>query len=101
MTPAASQAAGLCALDPLSHDPPSGTRGWIVLHARFQSLVKFGRLTIIGPSSRKLTFCAELKANTGPDDTARAVELLTLIKLALHPDLHFGEAYMSRAEGER
>ena len=70
-----------------------------MLPARLNFFVKLGRLTILSPSSRK--FGAEPEANTGPDDRVRAVELLTLIKLALHPDCRFEEAYMSDADGER
>lgn len=68
-----------------------------MLRAKLQRLIKFGRLTIIGPSGRTTTFGADPDANAGPDVTVRIVGLLTPIKLALHPDLHFGEAYMDGA----
>ena len=77
-----------------------GNERWIVLRAKLQYLVKFGRLTIIGPSGRATTFGADPDANAGPDAAVRAVGPLAPIKLALHPDLHFGEACTSRAKGE-
>lgn len=66
-----------------------------MLRARLKRLVQFGRLTIISPSGRMTTFGADLDANTGPEVTIRMVGRLTPIKLALHPDFYFGEAYMN------
>jgi len=71
-----------------------------VPRAKLQRLIKFGRVTIISPSGRKSTFGADPDANIGPDVTVRAVARLTAIKLALHPDLHYGEAHISGTEDE-
>ena len=60
-------------------------------------LVKFGRLTVIGPNAAEVQF-GEVKALAPrPDVAVRLKGVLTPWKLALHPDLYFGELYMEGA----
>ncbi len=66
-----------------------------MLHSKLKRLIKFGHLTVIGPSGRKMAFGPSVYE--GPDVAIRITGRLTSLKLALHPDLYLGEAYMNGA----
>jgi cyclopropane-fatty-acyl-phospholipid synthase len=67
-----------------------------VLSRKLRSFIRCGRLTVIDPSGREITFSGS--DADGPLDVAvRIVVALTPIKLALRPDLYLGEAYMDGA----
>jgi hypothetical protein len=77
-----------------------GNERWIVRRDKLQRLIKRGRLTIIGPGGRRSTFGADPDASAGPVAAAGAVRPLAAIELALRREPQFGEAFISRAEGE-
>ena len=60
-------------------------------------LVKYGRLTVIRPDGTELQFGGVQAAEPWPDVAVRLAGTLTSWKLALHPDLYFGELYMDGA----
>jgi hypothetical protein len=76
-----------------------GNERWIVRRAKLQPLIKRGRLTIIGPGSRRSTFGAGPDASAGSVAAACAVGALAAIELALRREPQFGEASISRAGG--
>jgi cyclopropane-fatty-acyl-phospholipid synthase len=60
-------------------------------------LIKSGRLTVIRPDGAELQFGEVNAAEPLPDVAVRLKGALTAWKLALHPDLYFGELYMDGA----
>jgi cyclopropane-fatty-acyl-phospholipid synthase len=60
-------------------------------------LIKHGRLTVIRPDGTELQFGEVKAAAPRPDVAVRLKGALTSWKLALHPDLYFGELYMDGA----
>ena len=59
-------------------------------------LVKYGRLTVIRPDGTELQFGCKPQS-LGRMLSVRLAGALTSWKLALHPDLYFGELYMDGA----
>ncbi len=60
-------------------------------------LVKYGQLTVIRPDGTELQFGGVQASEPWPDVAVRLTGALTSWKLALHPDLYFGELYMDGA----
>jgi cyclopropane-fatty-acyl-phospholipid synthase len=60
-------------------------------------LIKYGRLTVIRPNGTELQFGEAKASEPLPDVAVRLKGALTSWKLALHPDLYFGELYMDGA----
>jgi cyclopropane-fatty-acyl-phospholipid synthase len=68
-----------------------------MLSKTLRRLVKLGRLTVIRPDGTEMQFGEATAAEPRPDVVVRLKGALTALKLALHPDLYFGELYMDGA----
>jgi cyclopropane-fatty-acyl-phospholipid synthase len=68
-----------------------------MLQKVLQRLIRCGQLTVIGPSGQRTTFGSPSDSPGARDVVVRIIGRLTPIKLALHPDLYLGEAYMDGA----
>jgi cyclopropane-fatty-acyl-phospholipid synthase len=68
-----------------------------MLRKTLRRLIKFGRLTVIRPDGTELQFGGVQAAEPWPDVAVRLTGALTSWKLALYPDLYFGELYMDGA----
>jgi cyclopropane-fatty-acyl-phospholipid synthase len=68
-----------------------------MLQKTLRRLIKFGRLTVIRPDGAEVQFGEVKAAAPRPDVAVRLKGVLTPWKLALHPDLYFGELYMDGA----
>jgi len=64
----------------------------LALDAKLGQLVQVGTLTVTWPNGRTARYGAAAEA--APDVAVRLVGTLTPLKLAMHPDLYLGEAYM-------
>ncbi|MGA7324162.1 MAG: cyclopropane-fatty-acyl-phospholipid synthase family protein [Rhodomicrobium sp.] len=64
-----------------------------MLQRMLKSFVKIGRLTIVRPDGTKFT-AGKVANDTGPDIVLRLKDRWTEFKIAINPDLYFGEAYM-------
>lgn len=65
-----------------------------MLYAKLQRLIRFGSLTVTWPNGRAVRFGPKDPMAIGPDVAVRLIGALTPLKLAIHPDLFLGEAYM-------
>ena len=68
-----------------------------MLGKTFRQLIRHGRLTIIRSDGDTEQFGELTAAEPRPDVTVRLKGALTPLKLALHPDLYFGELYVDGA----
>ena len=68
-----------------------------MLGKTLRQLIRHGRLTIIRPDGSTEQFGELTAAEPRPDVTVRLKGALTSLKLALHPDLYFGELYVDGA----
>src|SRR6476661_5905619 len=68
-----------------------------MLGKTLRRLIMHGRLTIIRPDGDTEQFGELTAAEPRPDVTVRLKGALTSLKLALHPDLYFGELYVDGA----
>src|SRR6187200_2653592 len=68
-----------------------------MLGKTLRRLIRHGRLTIIRPDGGTEQFGELTAAEPRPDVTVRLKGALTSLKLALHPDLYFGELYADGA----
>src|SRR5882757_7117050 len=68
-----------------------------MLGKTFRQLIRHGRLTIIRPDGDTEQFGELTAAEPRPDVAVRLKGALTPLKLALHPDLYFGELYVDGA----
>jgi cyclopropane-fatty-acyl-phospholipid synthase len=68
-----------------------------MLSRTLRRLVRLGRLTVIRPDGTELQFGEATAAEPRPAVVVRLKGALTSLKLALHPDLYFGELYMDGA----
>lgn len=66
-----------------------------VLQAKLEQLIQTGSLSITWPNGRLSRFGPRNGPLAGPDVAVRLSGALTPLKLALHPDLYLGEAYMN------
>lgn len=66
-----------------------------MLQATLQQLIQAGSLSITWPDGRKSHFGPKIGSAAEPDVAVRLSGTLTPLKLALHPDLYLGEAYMN------
>jgi cyclopropane-fatty-acyl-phospholipid synthase len=71
--------------------------GAIMLAKTLRRLIRHGRLTIIRPDGGTEQFGELTAAEPRPDVAVRLKGALTSLKLALHPDLYFGELYVDGA----
>ena len=71
--------------------------GAIMLGKTLRQLIRHGRLTIIRSDGDAEQFGELTAAEPWPDVTVRLKGALTSLKLALHPDLYFGELYVDGA----
>src|SRR6478672_4608491 len=71
--------------------------GAIMLGKTLRQLIRHGRLTIIRPDGDTEQFGELAAAEPRPDVAVRLKGALTSLKLALHPDLYFGELYVDGA----
>ena len=71
--------------------------GAIMLGKTLRHLIRHGRLTIIRPDGDTEQFGELTAPNPRPDVAIRLEGALTSLKLALHPDLYFGELYVDGA----
>jgi cyclopropane-fatty-acyl-phospholipid synthase len=76
---------------------PCREAGWTMLQKTLRRLIKFGRLTVIRPDGAEVQFGEVKAAAPRPNVAVRLKGTLTPWKLALHPDLYFGELYMDGA----
>ena len=68
-----------------------------MLGKTLRQLIRHGRLTIIRSDGDTEQFGELTAAKPRPDVTVRLKGALTSLKLALHPDLYFGELYVDGA----
>ncbi len=68
-----------------------------MLQRKLSRLIRTGRLTIKGLGPRTLTFGKPSPDAPELDVVVRVKDRLTAIKVASHPELYFGEAYMDGA----
>ena len=68
-----------------------------MLGKTLRQLIRHGRLTIIRPDGDTEQFGELTAAEPRPDVAVRLKGALTSLKLALHPDLYFGELYVDGA----
>ena len=68
-----------------------------MLGKTFRQLIRHGRLTIIRSDGDTEQFGELTAAEPRPDVAVRLKGALTSLKLALHPDLYFGELYVDGA----
>jgi cyclopropane-fatty-acyl-phospholipid synthase len=68
-----------------------------VLTKTLRRLIRLGRLTVIRPDGTELQFGEVTAAEPRPAVVVRLKGALAALKLALHPDLYFGELYMDGA----
>jgi cyclopropane-fatty-acyl-phospholipid synthase len=68
-----------------------------VLTKTLRRLIRLGRLTVIRPDGTELQFGEATAAEPRPAAVVRLKGALAALKLALHPDLYFGELYMDGA----
>src|SRR6476661_4201908 len=71
--------------------------GAIMLGKTLKQLIRHGRLTIIRSDGGTEQFGELTAAEPRPDVTVRLKGALTPLKLALYPDLYFGELYVNGA----
>ena len=71
--------------------------GAIMLAKTLRRLIRQGRLTIIRSNGVTEQFGELTAAEPRPDVAVRLKGALTSLKLALHPDLYFGELYVDGA----
>ena len=68
-----------------------------MLGKTLRRLIRHGRLTIIRPDGDTEQFGEFTAEEPRPDVAVRLKGALTSLKLALHPDLYFGELYVDGA----
>jgi cyclopropane-fatty-acyl-phospholipid synthase len=68
-----------------------------MLMKTLRRLIKYGRLTVVRPDGTELQFGEVSAPEPRPDVAVRLKGPLTSLKLALHPDLYFGELYTEGA----
>lgn len=66
-----------------------------MLQAKLKQLIQTGSLSVTWPNGRVSRFGPTNGSATGPDVAVCLSGKLTPLKLALHPDLYLGEAYMN------
>ncbi len=68
-----------------------------MLKRKLSKLIKTGRLTVKGLRREPVTFGAVVPDAPHLDVVVRIKDRLTALRIAMRPELHFGEAYMDRS----